>query len=210
MLQTCPEPFKIAEHRIDAGAKIIFILFGHPGLIRSLHGRYRLFHCLFVSAFKLPVKREIGEVHLGIMRELQVGQARNQLIPHRDGHVLESKGCSQRFGVIAVGVESFHPLYIDVGRREHRSCHGFVYVDADGSQKVSIEEFMPMTSLSVAQFGVQDLGQFIGYPLVFGIDKLRNQDSWEKPRKVIELECEFMEVEVGEISLLGSDPSTNC
>ncbi len=57
-----------------------------------------------------------------------------------------------------------------------------------------------MAGLSVAQFGVQNLGQLIGHSLVFGIDKLRHQDLWEKSGKIVELESEFLEVRVSQIS----------
>src|SRR5207302_2883292 len=75
-----------------------------------------------------------------------------------------------------------------------------VHLDTDGSQEVSIEEFVALVGLPVAQLGVQDLGQFIGNLLVLGIHELRYQDLREEPGKVIELGCEFHEVCIGEVT----------
>jgi hypothetical protein len=73
-----------------------------------------------------------------------------------------------------------------------------VDINTDGSQEVSIEEFVTKAGLAIAQLGVQDLSQLIGNLLILGIHELRHQDLGEKPRKVIKFDCEFFEIIIGE------------
>jgi hypothetical protein len=73
-------------------------------------------------------------------------------------------------------------------------------INTDGSQEVSIEEFVAKVGSSIAQLGVEDFGQFICNLFVLGIHELRHQDSGKEPGKVIELGCEFFEILIGEVT----------
>src|SRR5215469_11108635 len=60
--------------------------------------------------------------------------------------------------------------------------------------KISIEELVAISGLSIAQLGVQDFRQFISNLFVLGIHKLGHQNLGKETSKVIELNREFPQI----------------
>jgi hypothetical protein len=71
-----------------------------------------------------------------------------------------------------------------------------VHVDPNGPKEISIEKFVPVPGLAVAEFGIEHLGELISHVLILGVHELRDEDPREKPRKVIKLDREFLEVPI--------------
>jgi len=142
------------------------------------------------------MKGEVGEVHLRIAGPLQMGKPGDQMVPHRNGHVLEPERSAQCLTVVPVSVQPLQTLDIRTGRRQHRARHRLVHVDPNGPKEISIEKFVPVPGLAVAEFGIEHLGELISHVLILGVHELRDENPREKPRKVIKLDREFLEVPI--------------
>ena len=57
-----------------------------------------------------------------------------------------------------------------------------------------------MAALAVTQLGIQHFGQLVSDLFIFGIHELRDENTWKKPREVIELDGEFSKLPVRNIS----------
>src|SRR5262245_34853567 len=77
-----------------------------------------------------------------------------------------------------------------------------MHLNADRAQKLSIEELVPVSRLSVTQFGVQNFRQLFSDSLVFGIYELGHQNPGKIARKAIELDGEFFQLCIRQISRL--------
>jgi hypothetical protein len=73
-------------------------------------------------------------------------------------------------------------------------------VDADRAKKVSIEEFVPVTAVPVAQFGIQHFRELIGDLFVFCIHELGDENPRKETREVVELDGELSEGSVRKVS----------
>ena len=64
--QSHPKGLKITQDGVDAALKVILVLVGHALIGRTLHGGHCMLHRFLMGGFKLSVKCEIGDVHVGV------------------------------------------------------------------------------------------------------------------------------------------------
>ena len=181
-LQSHPEALEIIEDRNNAAAELFFVAVRQAmpcGACDSLHG---MLHRFLVRTFQFPMEGEIGEVHLRIASALQPRQAGNQVIPHGNRHVLEAERGPKRPRMPSVAVQLFHSLDVAARGGKHGPCHGVMDVDAGGAKKVPIEELVPVTALTIAQFRIQHFGELVGDLFILGIDELGDENTRKKSR----------------------------
>jgi hypothetical protein len=72
------------------------------------------------------------------------------------------------------------------------------------TQEISIEQLVPSPGVTVPQFRIQNIREFICHPLVFSVDELRHENLWKEPRKIIKFNRELVEFFVRQVTSLKS------
>ena len=145
-MQTHPEPFQQIERLIAPLAQSLLVIWRRP--IQSLHHRF------FMLLFECAMKRPVNGVHLGQgrMRGLQLHEAGDQLIPHRNRHVLQAEGGAEGNLMIAIAVKGCQPVDIVTGGAKPRSAPSFLWVNPYRAQEFVIEILMPVLRITITQF----------------------------------------------------------
>jgi len=102
--QSHPKVLEITKDCIHAVPKVMLFLIGHARICRTLHGGHCMLHRFLMGGFELSVKGEIGDVHVRIASRFQAREPGDQMIPHRDRHVLKTKGCAQSLSMVSIAV----------------------------------------------------------------------------------------------------------
>jgi hypothetical protein len=102
--------------------------------------------------------------------------------------------------VVHAAVELLHALDVRARGGKHRFAHGFVDIDANGTEKVSIQQFMTIPDVAIAEFRVKDFGEFVGHSFILCIDQLRGENAREEPREAMKLDGELVKFSVGQDS----------
>src|SRR6476659_2576428 len=129
-LQTHPETFQIIEHRNHSSPKVFLVAVRQAVLRGALNCLYCMLHRFLMSTFELAMKGEVGDIHLRVADILQLSEARNQVVPHRNRHIFKAEGCAKGLCVVAVAIEPFHSLDVTSSRREHGPRHGVMDIDS--------------------------------------------------------------------------------
>src|SRR5690242_19595276 len=88
-LKPHPKSFEIIENGGHTGAEVLLVLVREALLPGAFHRFDSMRHRFFMRTFELPMKSEVGEIHVWKPCLLQAGEAGNEVVPHGNRHVFK-------------------------------------------------------------------------------------------------------------------------